>query len=89
MTKEDVFQRIVDYTIRITKMIDHLPEDVATGVISEQILRAAFSEGVSYRQTGRDGCYMLLFSQLRMFFSTRAITSDVSDLMNFSPVICS
>lgn len=53
MTKEDVFQRIVGYTVRITRMIDHLPEDVATGVISEQILRAAVSAGVNYRQACR------------------------------------
>ncbi|HNW76694.1 MAG TPA: four helix bundle protein [Bacteroidales bacterium] len=53
MTKEDVFKRIVGYTIRITRMIDHLPKEVTTEVISEQILRAAVSAGVNYRQASR------------------------------------
>lgn len=53
MTKEDVFKRIIGYTIRITRMIDHLPKEVTTEVISEQILRAAVSAGVNYRQAYR------------------------------------
>ena len=59
MEKEDLKERTQRFSVRIIKMVEHLPETRSSRVIANQILRSSSSVGANYSaarrsKSGRD-----------------------------------
>ena len=53
MENEDLKERTQRFSIRIIKLVEHLPETKSSRVIADQILRSSSSIGANYRAARR------------------------------------
>ena len=49
-TREDMYKRTMDFTVRIINMVRKMPQGVAENAVADQLMRSAASIGANYRE---------------------------------------
>ena len=49
-TREDMYERTMDLTVRIINMVRKMPQGVAENAVADQLVRSAASIGANYRE---------------------------------------
>ena len=50
MTREEIYERTMQFSIRIVRMIKAMPHGIAEDVIAKQLVKSATSIGANYRE---------------------------------------
>lgn len=66
MNKSELKQRTKDFGLRVIKLIDELPNKIASRVIANQLVRSATSVGANYRAACRARSTAEFHSKLRI-----------------------
>ena len=53
MNREDFKKRTKEYSLRVIRLVESLPEDRVSRILGDQLLRAGTSVGANYRSTIR------------------------------------
>ena len=74
MTREEMYERTMQFSVRVVRMVKAMPEGIAEAAIAKQLVRSATSIGANYREASHGKSTADFVSKLKICESEAAET---------------